>query len=65
MYLTNVLFKRVKSKLLLVLTESVVSGHTRHMIRERLADKIEVIKFDPYIQKMTIYKEIKKVHGIK
>ncbi|XP_043495989.1 39S ribosomal protein L33, mitochondrial [Polistes fuscatus] len=65
MFLTNVLFKKGKSKQLLVLVESVISGHTRHMIRERLADKIEVIKFDPYIQKMAVYKEIKKVHGIK
>ncbi|XP_015191277.1 PREDICTED: 39S ribosomal protein L33, mitochondrial [Polistes dominula] len=65
MFLTNILFKKAKSKLLLVLTESVVSGHTRHMIRERVADKLEVIKFDPYIQKMAIYKEVKKVHGLK
>ncbi|XP_046825253.1 39S ribosomal protein L33, mitochondrial [Vespa velutina] len=64
MFLTNILLKKAKSKLLLVLTESVVSGHTKHMIRERTADKIEVIKFDPYIQTMAIYKEKKKIRGV-
>jgi len=28
--------------------ESAVSGHKRIRIRERLADKLEVIAFDPY-----------------
>lgn len=28
--------------------ESAVSGHTFMVIRERLADKIEAIRFDPY-----------------
>lgn len=32
----------------MVLMESVVSGHQFNLIRERLADKIEVIRFDPY-----------------
>lgn len=32
----------------MVLIESVVSGHQMIRIRERLADKIEVIQFDPY-----------------
>lgn len=27
--------------------ESVVSGHTFNKIRERLADKLEIIRFDP------------------
>ncbi|KAL2736219.1 hypothetical protein V1477_012728 [Vespula maculifrons] len=50
-----------ESRSILVLVESVVSGHTKHMVRERVADKIEVIQFDPYIQTMAIYKEKKKV----
>lgn len=28
--------------------ESAVSGHTYMTIRERLADKLETIRFDPY-----------------
>ncbi|KAF7392906.1 hypothetical protein HZH66_008739 [Vespula vulgaris] len=64
MFLTNILLKKAKSKSILVLVESVVSGHTRHMVRERVADKIEVIQFDPYIQTMAIYKEKKKIRGI-
>lgn len=27
---------------------SMVSGHRFNIIRERLADKLEIIKFDPY-----------------
>lgn len=32
----------------LVLVESIVSGHRLVRIRERLADKLEFIYFDPY-----------------
>lgn len=32
----------------MVMMESAVSGHKRIRIRERLADKLEVIAFDPY-----------------
>lgn len=31
----------------MVRMQSVVSGHTFNKIRERLADKLEVIRFDP------------------
>lgn len=36
----------------MVLLESVVSGHQITKIRERLADKIELIRFDPYSKLM-------------
>ncbi|OWR52677.1 mitochondrial ribosomal protein L33 [Danaus plexippus plexippus] len=49
MFLTNVLLKKTKSKYIMVLMESVVSGHKFNKIRERLADKLEVIRFDPYM----------------
>lgn len=32
----------------MVLLESVVSGHQLTMIRERLGDKIELVRYDPY-----------------
>ncbi|CAH2982960.1 unnamed protein product [Chilo suppressalis] len=48
MFLTNVLMKKAKSKHVMVLMESVVSGHKFNAIRERLADKLEILKFDPY-----------------
>lgn len=32
----------------MVLMESMVSGHQFTAIRERLADKLEIIRFDPY-----------------
>ncbi|KAF9420105.1 hypothetical protein HW555_003518 [Spodoptera exigua] len=65
MFLTNILCKKAKSKLIMVLMESVVSGHQTTMIRERLADKLEFIRFDPYIQQESLYKERKKIRSIK
>lgn len=32
----------------MVQMESVISGHKFNTIRERLADKLEVIRFDPF-----------------
>ncbi|XP_067011976.1 large ribosomal subunit protein bL33m isoform X1 [Anabrus simplex] len=49
---------------IMVLMESVVSGHKYTQIRERLADKLEVIRFDPYIMKESVYKERKKIRSI-
>ncbi|KAJ8971219.1 hypothetical protein NQ314_000821 [Rhamnusium bicolor] len=64
MFLTNILLKRVKSKNIMVQMESVVSGHTFNKIRERLGDKLEVIRFDPFIQQECLYKEKKKVRSM-
>ncbi|XP_004530505.1 39S ribosomal protein L33, mitochondrial [Ceratitis capitata] len=63
MRLTEVLFKKVKSKRIMVLMESAVSGHQFNMFRERLADKLELIRFDPYIQKECIYRERKRIRS--
>ncbi|XP_072397476.1 large ribosomal subunit protein bL33m [Diabrotica undecimpunctata] len=64
MFLTNVLLKRVKSKQIMVQMESIVSGHTFNKIRDRLADKLEVIRFDPYIMQECLYKEKKKIRSM-
>ncbi|XP_011188950.1 39S ribosomal protein L33, mitochondrial [Zeugodacus cucurbitae] len=63
MRLTEVLFKKVKSKRIMVLMESVVSGHQFNMFRDRLADKLELLRFDPYIQKESIYRERKRIRS--
>ncbi|KAJ3628209.1 hypothetical protein MTP99_015529 [Tenebrio molitor] len=64
MFLTNILLKRVKSKRIMVEMESVVSGHRFNKIRERLADKLEVIRFDPFLQKECVYREKKKIRSL-
>ncbi|XP_071441920.1 large ribosomal subunit protein bL33m [Hetaerina americana] len=64
MFLTNVLLKKAKSKNIMVLMESMVSGHKYITIRERLADKLEVVRFDPFIQKESVYKERKKIRSV-
>ncbi|KYB29135.1 39S ribosomal protein L33, mitochondrial-like Protein [Tribolium castaneum] len=48
----------------MVQMESVISGHTFNKIRERLGDKLEVVRFDPYIQQESVYKEKKKVRSV-
>ncbi|XP_044259525.1 39S ribosomal protein L33, mitochondrial [Tribolium madens] len=64
MFLTRILLKKVKSKRLMVQMESVISGHSFNKIRDRLADKLEVVRFDPYIQQECVYKEKRKVRSI-
>ncbi|KAE9527690.1 hypothetical protein AGLY_012763 [Aphis glycines] len=63
MFLTNVLLKKVKSKHTMVLMESMVSGHKYNVFRERLADKLELVHFDPWIGQMSVYKERKKIRS--
>ncbi|KAH8415792.1 hypothetical protein KR222_001107 [Zaprionus bogoriensis] len=63
MRLTQVLFKKVKSKRIMVLMESVVSGHQFNTFRDRLAEKIEVVRFDPYIQMDSLYRERKRIRS--
>ncbi|XP_048483077.1 39S ribosomal protein L33, mitochondrial [Plutella xylostella] len=65
MFLTNILLKKAKSKMVMVLMESAVSGHKFTAIRERLVDKLEVIRFDPYIRAQSVYRERKKIRSIK
>lgn len=63
MFLTNVLLKKVKSKHTMVLMESMVSGHKYNVFRERLADKLELVHFDPWIGRMSVYKERRKIRS--
>ncbi|XP_031826447.1 mitochondrial ribosomal protein L33 [Nomia melanderi] len=64
MFITNILFKKPKSKFILVLLESVASGHKYVVKRERLADKLEVVRFDPYVNTAVLYRELKKIRSI-
>jgi len=53
----------IKSKFVLVVLESVISGHRRFLIRERIADKLEAILADPHVRRKVLYKEVKRVKG--
>ncbi|XP_058061282.1 large ribosomal subunit protein bL33m [Anopheles bellator] len=64
MFLTNLLLKKAKSKNVLVLMESAVSGHQFTTIRERLAEKVEMLRFDPFIQKTSLYRERKRLRSL-
>jgi len=64
MFITSVLAKKAKSKFVLVVLESVVTGHKKVFLRERVADKVEVILKDPYVLQEVVYKEIKKLKSV-
>ncbi|KAF2357444.1 hypothetical protein FHG87_011801 [Trinorchestia longiramus] len=63
MFLTSLLLKP-KSKRILVIVKSLVSGHKLVRVRERNAEKIEMIAFDPFIGQDAVYKELKKLQSI-
>ncbi|XP_063988418.1 large ribosomal subunit protein bL33m [Diachasmimorpha longicaudata] len=65
MFITSLLCAKPKSKFVLVLCESMVSGHKVNLVRERLGDKMEFMQFDPYAQVIAYYKELKKIRSIK
>lgn len=50
-----------KSKFVKVLCESIVTQHQVVLIKLRTLDPITVLRYDPLLQKPSIYKEVKKV----
>ncbi|CAN7994914.1 unnamed protein product, partial [Ixodes hexagonus] len=52
-------------RFILVLLESLVSKHKVVEKRARLDEKVEKWMFDPYIQRFSVYKEIKKIKSLK
>ncbi|PRD37698.1 UNVERIFIED_CONTAM: mRpL33 [Trichonephila clavipes] len=56
---------RAKSTHILVMMKSVISKHTFPAKRARQGDKLELLKFDPYVQKKVLYRELKKIGSVK
>lgn len=44
--------RNVYHRNILVQVESIVSGHRLNVIRERLAEKLELVRFDPWSKLM-------------
>jgi hypothetical protein len=59
------LAKKAKADRIVVLCKSVATGHGRHKARQRLADKLEFIDWDPTINTEVLYREEKKVKSIR
>jgi len=53
-----------KSKLVVVLLQSVITQHRVWWLRERTGDKLEKIFFDPQIGRTCLFKEVKKIKGV-
>eukprot|EP00096_Caligus_rogercresseyi_P015509 TRINITY_DN793_c0_g1_i1.p1 TRINITY_DN793_c0_g1~~TRINITY_DN793_c0_g1_i1.p1 ORF type:complete len:126 (-),score=22.96 TRINITY_DN793_c0_g1_i1:103-459(-) len=57
---------RGKAKSILVECRSVISGHKEFRVRPRLSEeKIEFISWDPWVQRLSLYKEQKKTKSIR
>lgn len=56
--------KKSKAKRVQVWIQSQVTGHRAVTIRDRLADKVEEFRFDPYVQTEVLYKEVKKIKSL-
>jgi len=66
MFLTLVnLATKAKADRIVVLCKSIASGHGRMQIRPRLGEKVEFVDFDPWIQRVVLYKEDKKVRSVR
>ena len=59
------LAKKTKADRLVVLCNSVASGHGRVKARQRLGEKLEFIDWDPLIERAVLYREDKKVRSIR
>jgi ribosomal protein L33 len=53
-----------KGKTMLVLVRSTASHHQMLMLRDKLAEKYEFVRFDPIIERQVIYKEVKKLRTV-
>lgn len=53
-----------KGRTLLVQVKSVASNHKFLMLREKAGEKLEFVRFDPMIDRPSIYKEVKKVRTV-
>jgi len=62
---TLCLAKKGKADRIVVLCKSVATGHGRMKGKQRLADKLEFMDWDPTIQQEVLYKEDKKVRSIR
>ncbi|VDP11506.1 unnamed protein product [Soboliphyme baturini] len=52
-----------KSKWVLVMLESIITGHRQFWIRERTAEKVEKILVDPQIRRRVLFREVKRIRA--
>lgn len=64
MFLSLANLAKQKARTLAVLVKSTASSHSMVMLRDRMVDKYEFIRFDPLIERNVIYREVKKIKTI-
>ncbi|KAL7642559.1 UNVERIFIED_CONTAM: hypothetical protein RMT77_007120 [Armadillidium vulgare] len=65
MFLTRILLKKAKSKVVVVEMESLVSGYKFLHAKLRGSDKVECLAYDPIIKGESVYVEKKKLSGVR
>lgn len=63
MHLTNCLLAKAKSKHALVMLKSIISGRKLNVFKERSTEKLELLHYDPHIDKDTVYQEVKRIRS--
>lgn len=63
MHVTINLLSKSKSKYAMVMLKSVVSGRKLYVFKERAPEKLEILHYDPHIQKDTVYHEVKRIRS--
>jgi hypothetical protein len=56
---------KAKSKFIKVLVESIVTRHSIILIKPRVSEPLEVLRYDPLLQAPCIYREVKKISSHK
>lgn len=56
---------KVKSKFVKVLLKSIVTNHEVILVKFRALDNLEVLRYDPWLQAPSIYREVKKISSYK
>jgi len=59
------LAKKAKADRVVVLCKSLATGHGRPKARQRLADKLEFLDWDPTIGRQVLYREDKKIVSLR
>lgn len=67
MFLTLIRYAQAASKkgrTVLVEVKSLASDHKMQILKDKSEDKVEFIRFDPFVQHYVLYRENKKIRTV-
>jgi ribosomal protein L33 len=63
MFLTITNFAK-KGNTLLVSVKSLASSHKMMILRDKMDEKIEFVRYDPIVDQVVVYREVKKIKTV-